>query len=135
MTRRLILGAALAAWCATGVAAAEIQPHRASYALELASAPAGGPIAAVDGELAVEVSRTCGATTVRQAMRLVLAEVGGEATRSRITSELTENDVGTRLEFRFAFETEGDPDADTWAGLAFVAGGGGVVQYETPAGR
>ena len=133
MIRRLISAAVLAAWLSTPATAAEIAPHRASYALALAAAAAA--MAAAEGDLAVEVSRSCGATTVRQAMRLVLAEVGGDASSSRITSLLTENDEGTRLDFAFSFEVDGEADADIWAGQAFLAGGGGVVQYETPAGR
>lgn len=124
------LPASLPAGLAAG---AEIQPHRASYVLQLSEAALQGPIANATGELMAEVVRTCEGTTIRQEIQLLVTAAAGDLLSTNVTTVITENEAGTELVFRVEIVT-GDV-VETWAGTARTGAEDGLVLFEDPPGQ
>ena len=119
-----------------GAGAIELIPHRAIYAVTLASAESGSGIATVKGEMLADWSESCAGWSLEHRSRLDVTYVPGAAIRLTSTVATWESRDG--LEYRFDVRNSANGRVtERIQGRATLAADGrtGRVVYGTPAGR
>lgn len=133
--RRLVLCLA-ALLAANPAAAAELQPHRATFALSMVpGAPASSGILGVVGRMLIEFEQVCDGYVTRQALQMLVRDALGQTTETRYTLTTWESRDGREMTFdsTSTFGTQSDPP---YAGRATtgVGGANGRIVYQVPTG-
>ncbi len=125
----------LLGFATTGAAAIELAPHRAFYELHLNKLDEGSGIAAAEGALAVDWSRSCEGWTVDQRLALDVEENSGERSRTEIVFSSFESLDGLTYSFiskttrngRVTHEYRGEANREQ-------IGGAATAHYTVPEG-
>ncbi len=127
--------AVAAVFIGSPAAAADLQPHRATFTLSLGGGAVPG-ILGVVGRMIVEYEAACDGTVTRQAMQMLIRDAMGKTTETRYASTLWERSDGREMTFdtNATFGEQSDP---AYAGRALLGQGDadpGRVTYDVPAG-
>jgi hypothetical protein len=128
----LLSGAVLAATAAPA-GAVEIQPHRAIYALDLASARASSQVTDVDGRMMFSWEDGCDGWTIEQRYLMTFLYAQGPEVEQQITYTSFESKDGTRFDFTFRSARNGEV-LEEFRGSAELdaPGGTGTATYRLP---
>ena len=129
------VAAALVVVLAAGPAPAwDIVPHRAMYALDLASARAGSSISDVDGRMMFQWGESCDGWTVEQRYRLNFLYIEGPEVELSSVYATWESKDGREFSFNMRSATNGvvDEELRGQARLTRANNGGGSVNFRLP---
>lgn len=135
MARALAGSLAVMAACVP-VEAAELQPHRATYALSLEAARGGSVVTGIEGSMAIDWAELCEGWTISQRLRFKLIGVDGEELDNDISFSSFESRDG--LTYRYALRAVRDGElTEELRGRAQLDGKGeaGKAVFQEPAGE
>lgn len=133
--RSVAVAIAAASWAGFGgaVPAANIQPHRALYAMSLQSSKSDSGVAAAQGEMAYQWGETCDGWTIEQRYNLTIAYTEADAVDIRSNFVTWESKDGLRYRFNQTETRNGKPDEEIRGSAALQGPGkGGVAAFEKP---
>jgi hypothetical protein len=135
-TTRALGGVLAAVSLSVSVDAAELLPHRATYALSLEAARSGSVVTGIEGTMAIDWAEVCEGWTITQRLKFKLIGVDGEELDNDIGFSSFESHDG--LTYRFALRAVRDGEVtEELRGRAQLDGKGqpGKAIYQEPAGE